>query len=100
MRRRTVSANFRKCGNKNCTCAKPGNMKHGPQYLWNTTKQGKSYAKNLKVGPELQKYKQETDNYRLFMQIQNEIIDCNEKICQLRPIAIISENGTQILKKN
>jgi len=75
-------------------------MKHGPQYLWNTTKQGKSYAKNLKVGPELQKYKQETDNYRLFMQIQNEIIDCNEKICQLRPIAIISENGTQILKKN
>jgi len=52
----SISVNFRKCGQKNCVCAKPDHPGHGPQYLWNTTIKGKSYAKNLKLGPELQKY--------------------------------------------
>jgi len=49
------SENFRKCGKPTCKCAKPGNIGHGSQYLWNTTIEGKSYAKNLKLGSELQK---------------------------------------------
>ncbi|MDA3918285.1 MAG: hypothetical protein PF690_15105 [Deltaproteobacteria bacterium] len=36
-RRGTISVNYRKCGKKNCACAKPGHPSHGPQYLWNTT---------------------------------------------------------------
>ncbi len=45
-RRGTISVNYRKCGKKNCACARPGHPGHGPQYLWNTTIKGKSYAKN------------------------------------------------------
>ena len=48
-RRGTISVNYRKCGKKNCICTKPGHPGHGPQYLWNTTVKGKSYAKNLKM---------------------------------------------------
>ncbi len=83
-KRGTISVNYRKCGKKNCACAKPGHLGHGPQYLWNTTIKGKSYAKNLKIGPELQKVLTETDNYRAFLDLCGELVQTNEEICSLR----------------
>jgi hypothetical protein len=53
---------------------KPGHPGHGPQYLWNTTTKGKSYAKNLKLGPELEKYNQERSNYREFLKLSEELV--------------------------
>ena len=98
-RRGTISVNYRKCGKKNCKCAKPDHPGHGPQYLWNTTIKGKSYAKNLKIGPELQKYKDETDNYRTFMEFYREIILVNEEICNLRPPLDMDDKEAENLKK-
>jgi len=49
-RRGTICLNYRRCGKKNCACARPGHPGHGPQYLWSTTIKGKSYAKNLRLG--------------------------------------------------
>jgi hypothetical protein len=40
-----------------------GHPGHGPQYLWNTTVKGKSYAKSIPLGPELEKYTTEIGNY-------------------------------------
>ena len=91
LRRGTISVNYRKCGKKKCVCAKPGHPGHGPQYLWNTTTKGKSYAKNLKLGPELEKYIQETGNYREFLKLSAELVQVNEKICELRPVRQIGE---------
>jgi len=100
-RRGTISVNYRKCGKKNCICAKPGHPGHGPQYLWNTTKKGKSYAKNLKLGPELKKYMEEIANYRSFLKICDEIVQLNERICDLRAIPVVEEkNEEEDLKKN
>jgi hypothetical protein len=99
-RRGTISVNYRKCGKKNCACAKPGHSGHGPQYLWSTTIKGKSYAKNLKLGPELEKYREETSRYRNFLKLCEEIIQLNEKICDLRPIAEIEDKDeAEALKK-
>lgn len=99
-RRGTISMNFRKCGKKNCACAKSGHPGHGPQYLWNTTIKGKSYAKSLKLGPELQKYMNETENYRRFIELCDQIIEVNEHICDLRAaVAIEDENEAEALKK-
>ncbi len=80
-RRGTISVNYRKCGKKNCICAKPEHPGHGPQYLWNTTIKGKSYAKNLELGPEHKKYMEEIANYRSFLRLCEEIVQLNEKIC-------------------
>ena len=55
-KRGTISTNYRKCGKKNCICTSEGHPGHGPQYLWSTTIKGRSYAKSLKLGPELQKF--------------------------------------------
>ena len=99
-RRGTISVNYRKCGKENCICAKPGHPGHGPQYLWNTTIKGKSYAKNLKLGPELKKYMEEIANYRSFLKICDEIVQLNEKVCDLRAIPVVEDkNEEEELKK-
>ena len=99
-RRGTISVNYRKCGKKNCICAKPGHPGHGPQYLWNTTIKEKSYAKNLKLGPELKKYMEEIANYRSFLKICDEIVQLNERICDLRAIPVVEDkNEEEDLKK-
>jgi hypothetical protein len=100
-RRGTIYLNYRKCGKKNCICAKPGHPGHGPQYLWSTTIKGKSYAKSLKLGPELRKYMDEIDNYHSFLRICNEMVQLNEKICDSRPVPEIEDNSeAEELKKN
>jgi hypothetical protein len=99
-RRGTISVNYRKCGKRNCACAMPGHPGHGPQYLWNTTIKGKSYAKNLKMGAELQKVMKETDTYRVFLNLCDEIVQTNEKLCELRPVPEVNdENEAERLKK-
>ena len=99
-RRGTISVNYRKCGKKNCVCAKRGHPGHGPQYLWNTTIKGKSFAKNLKLGTELKKCMEEIANYKRFLKICDELVQVNEKICDLRPTPEIEdENEAEELKK-
>ena len=91
-RRGIISVNYRKCGKKNCACAQQGHPGHGPQYLWNTTIKGKSFAKNLRVGPEIQKYKEETENYRGFLKICEELVETSEKICNSEPVVVIEDD--------
>lgn len=99
-KRGTISVNYRKCGKKNCACSKPDHPGHGPQYLWTTTIKGKSHAKSLKLGPELQKVLSETDTYRVFLELCEELVKTNEKICQLRGVPeITNENEADALKK-
>lgn len=91
LRRGIISVNYRKCGKSNCVCAKEGHPGHGPQYLWNTTIKGKSYARNLKIGPELSKYMEEIANYKKFLELYDELIVVNEQICDLRPVPEIKD---------
>ena len=78
-RRGTLSVNYRKCGRKNCVCAKPRHPGHRPQYLWNMTIMGKS------LSPELEKYRKEMDHYRDFVRLCGEVVGLNERICDGRP---------------
>ena len=99
-RRGTISVTYRKCGKKNCACAKEGHPGHGPLYLWNATIGGKSVAKNLKLGVEMDKYREETSNYKKFLSVFNELIEVNEQICNLRPFRVVEdENELAALKK-
>src|SRR4030067_1498153 len=81
-RRGIISVNYRKCGKKNCACAMPGHLGHGPQYLWNTTIKGKSYAKSVRLGPGLQKYVQETTKYRELSRLCPELGQLNERVSE------------------
>ena len=85
-RRGIISVTYRKCGKKNCACAQEGHPGHGPQHLWNTTIKGKSYAKSVKLGPEMQKYLEEIANHRRYVKLSEDIVVINERICDLRPV--------------
>jgi len=99
-RRGIISVNYRKCGKPNCACARPDHRGHGPQYLWNTTVGGKSRAANVRLGPQLEKVEKEIENYRRFVGLTRELVEVNEKICQLRPVReIVEERELEALKK-
>jgi hypothetical protein len=91
-RRGIISVVYRKCGKKNCACAKQGHPGHGPLHLWNTTIKGKSYAKSVKLGPELQKYLAEIANHQRYVKLCEEIVLVNERICDLRPVPEVKDN--------
>ena len=91
-RRGIISVTYRKCGKKNCACAQDGHPGHGPQHLWNTTIKGKSYAKSLKLGPEMEKYLEEIANHQRFMKLCDEIVELNERICDMRPVPEVKDD--------
>ncbi len=82
----TVSINYRRCGKPTCHCAQPGEHGHGPQYLWNATIGGKSYAKNLTTDAEVEKYAAETERYRQFVQLCERLVQVNERLCEEHPV--------------
>jgi len=48
-----ISQTYTRCGKNNCACADKDPAGHGPRYLWNTTRQGRSLAQHLRLGPKL-----------------------------------------------
>jgi hypothetical protein len=98
-RRGSISVNYRKCGKPNCACAQQGHPGHGPQYLWTTTIKGKSYAKSIKLGPEMQKYQEEIARYQTFLKLCDDILQINERICDARPVAEMPDKELTQLKK-
>lgn len=96
----TISVNYRRCGKKNCVCHKQDHPGHGPQYLWNTTRKGKSLAQNLRLGPELDKVRNEVETYKHFNRLCHEAVEVNEQLCRLRPVPEIKdEKEFDTLKK-
>jgi hypothetical protein len=99
-RRGTISVNYRKCGKSNCACARKNHPGHGPQYLWNVSVGGKTQARNLPVGPELEKAEREVERYRAFLRLSQELAEVKDRICQLRPARTIEdETELEQLKK-
>ncbi len=99
-RRGTISVNYRKCGKANCACARAGHPGHGPQYLWNATIAGQSRARNLRLGPELDKVANEVDTYRAFVRLCTELVAVNEALCERRPMRAVEDpQALSALKK-
>ena len=99
-RRGTISVNYRKCGKSNCACAQEQHPGHGPQYLWNASVGGKTKARNLPLGPELEKVEKEVARYREFDRLCAELVEVNDQICHLRPVPVLDDdNELEQLKK-
>jgi len=90
-RRGTVPSTYRKCGKAKCWCASEGVKGHVPQFLWNGTKGGESFSKNLHLGPEVEKYVEETERDHKFIELLEKFVEINEKICNMTPIREVRE---------
>jgi hypothetical protein len=100
MRSGSISVRFQKCGKRRCVCHTPGHVGHGPIYSYSTLIGGKTQIRNYKPGPELEKLRQETQNYQAFKELSQELIETSNRICELRPVPAIEDNELEELKKN
>jgi hypothetical protein len=76
----------RKCGKPNCACAAPGHPGHGPQYNLTRKVDGRTRARHLRPGPELDKARREVAEYQRFRDLVGQVTEVNEAICDARPV--------------
>jgi hypothetical protein len=84
-RRGSLNEVWRRCGKANCACAQPGHRGHGPQYNLTRSAGGKTVARHLKPGPELEKIRREVAEYERFRALVGQVSEVNEAICEARP---------------
>ena len=88
LRRGSLETRYRRCGKSGCACASPNHPGHGPQYLLMNKLDGKSVCKNIHPGSELDKVEQEIANYHQFKNLSKNIIEVNERICDLKDVEL------------
>ena len=86
-RRGSISTTFRRCGKTNCACADPAHPGHGPRQLLTWKVAGKTQARQLRSGPELQKASRELASYQRFVSLSQQIVEVNQAICDARPLS-------------
>ncbi len=86
-RRGSLNEVRRKCGKPNCACAAPDHPGHGPQYNLTRTVEGRTRARHLRPGPELDKIRREVAGYERFRDLVGQVTEVNEAICEARPVA-------------
>jgi len=84
-RRGSLNEVRRKCGKPNCACAQPGHPGHGPQYNLTRSEGGRTVARHLRRGPELEKIRREVNEYERFRDLVGQVTEVNEAICEARP---------------
>lgn len=85
VRRGSVSENYRRCGKRNCACAREGERGHGPRFLWTRAGPGgRTRGRQLAAG-EVDKVRGEVAAYHRFTAILDQIVEVNEAICEARP---------------
>lgn len=95
----SISETYRKCGKPNCACAAENHPGHR-QYLWTTRKEGKTVAKVLHLGPELDQFQRQIEEGVRFQKLCDDAWDISEEICCLTPVPKLdNEEALNALKK-
>lgn len=81
-RRGTVTLTFRRCGKSNCACADSDEARHGPRHLFTRSVNGRTEARQLAPGEELERYTSQVENHHRFTAITQEIVEVKEQICE------------------
>ena len=76
----------RKCGKPNCACAAPDHPGHGPQFNLTRKVDGRTRARHLRPGPELEKIRREVAEYQRFRDLVGQVTEVSEAICDARPV--------------
>src|ERR1700677_4440046 len=85
-RRGSLSENYRKCGKRNCVCARSGHPGHGPRFLWTRSTRGRTVGRQLAAG-EADRVRREVARHAKSAAAVEQIAGMNEKICEARPAA-------------
>lgn len=85
-RRGSLQVGYRKCGKKNCRCAKPGEKGHGPRGLWTRTAKGPGGSNDSRGQyipvDQVDQVRTELDNFAQFSDLIADYIEVNEELCK------------------
>jgi hypothetical protein len=87
MRSGSITGTGGRCGNPNCHCHRADDPGHGPYYRLTRKVDGKTVTETLPSPATLAKAQREVTEYHRFRELGGELLEVNEQICGLRPVA-------------
>jgi hypothetical protein len=95
----SISSVTRRCGKSNCHCAQPNDPGHGPHRQLTQKVAGKTVTQTLASPTAVRKAEKEIAEFRRFQALAQELVEVNQKICRLRPLAAEETSLVKIKKK-
>jgi hypothetical protein len=82
----SITAVVRRCGKPSCHCAKPNDPGHDPQFRLTRRVAGKTVTETFPNPAALRKAQQEVTEFHRLQKLSEDLVDINQKICELRPV--------------
>ena len=98
-RRGSITSISGRCGKPNCHCHQPGQRGHGPNFRLTRKLGGKTVSETFPSPAALQKAKREVAEFHKFQALSKDLVEVNEKICELRPVPGEEEGRAQEKKR-
>jgi hypothetical protein len=95
----SITAVARRCGKRNCHCAKPDDPGHDPQLRLIRKVNGKSVAESFASPALFRKAQHEVAEFHRLQSLHAELVAVNEQICRLRPVESDATGWTAQEKK-
>lgn len=89
----SITVTTGRCGKPNCHCARPRDAGHGPNFRLTRKVDGKTVTETFPNQAALDKAQREVAEFHKFLQLSRALIEVNEKICRLRPVAVPQDAG-------
>jgi len=87
MRSGSITGTGGRCCKSNCHCHRSGDPGHGPYYRLTRKVKGKTVTATFSTPASLAKAQREVAECQRFRELRDELLDVNERICELRPVA-------------
>lgn len=95
----SITASVRRCGKTSCHCAKPNDPGHQPQFRLSRKVNGKTVNASFATPAALRKAQREVAEFQRWQHLGQQLVDINQKICALRPVAEEESGWTPQEKK-
>jgi len=95
MRSGSITETGGHCGNPNCHCHQANDPGHGPYYRLTRKVNGKTVTETFSSAASLAKAQREVAECQRFRELGDQLLDVNERICQLRPVEEIPPSAQE-----
>ena len=83
----SITAINGRCGKPNCHCHQPNQPGHGPNFRLTRKIDGKTVSESFSSAAELRKAQREIEAFHRFRQLRQDLLEVNQRICRVRPVA-------------
>ena len=88
-----------RCGKPSCRCHQPGQPAHGPNYRLTRKVNGKTVSETFSSPAQRRKAQREVEAFHRLRELSRQLLEVNEQICRLRPVAEDAELSPQEKKR-